>query len=337
MRKLAAMIFYGAMALTFSAQFAVHAQDTGPDLLSDSKPRGTKGAFMNDNYPCQTNSTCNLLPLVSGSGYIDHLWTCGDSNSTVQVYVDGEQTPDINLSLPYLLGAFYSSDGQGPFTGRWITANGANVGNGVICGSMNLPIPFSTSILVTEYNGDSVTFPIASTVSYQLGVPNNFVKTHRLHIAANEAVIPAYGSVQFINPSITGTGGRLAGFSWLYDGYNENSNPQQALEGNFDIYTDGNTYSSSGTEDIFEMSFYFSQFTPASNSTPLATDNPNIGLVWHNTYTFSAWRFYIDDPFEFNNSLGMDWHCGQSGEPAGESNFTGSCKVFWSVYYYTST
>ena len=329
MRKIAAALLFGAMAFSIS----LHAQTAGPDLLSDSKPRGTKGSYMNDRYPCGAYASCNLLPLVSGQpGYIDHLWTCGDAQSTIQVYVDGEATPDINVALPYLTGGFYSNNGQGPVTGRWITANGQQGAfNGILCGSMNLPIPFSHSIRVTQKNGDHGTFWIASMVSYQVGVSNNFVKTHRLHIAAGNANVAPYATQSFL--SYSGSGGRLAGFSWLYDAFPNGTTPATGpLEGNFDITADGNTFSSSGAEDIFEMSFYFAQFAPPSVTQPIANGNPNIGLVWHNNYTFSAWRFFIDDPIEFNNSLSMDWHCGQSDE----ATVTNSCYVAWAVYYYTS-
>lgn len=65
-----------------------------PDLLSDANPRGARGSFMNDAYPCGPGQICNLLPFVSGSGYIGHLWTCGDAQSAIQVYVNDESTPD---------------------------------------------------------------------------------------------------------------------------------------------------------------------------------------------------------------------------------------------------
>jgi hypothetical protein len=298
---------------------------------------------MNDRVAVNPGATGVLLPTVTGAGYIDHLWACGNDSTNVQVTVDGESSPSINLPIRFLTGGFYSNDGQGPFAGRFITANG-DPGVPVLCGSMNLPIPFGTSIAVGLHNNSSSTFYTASMVSYETGVSNNWPRTQRLHIdwgcdnsssadpdCVGGGLLSAYGT-QVLCCSVTGKEGRFVGFSWLYDGYPGNASPPTApLEGNFEFYVDGAstpTYASSGAEDLFEMSFYFDQF-----SAPFV-GNPDIGLTWKNDYTFGAWRFYIQDPILFNNSLTMQWHCGQSGEPVGVT-LTGSCAVYWSAYYYT--
>ncbi|HZQ20507.1 MAG TPA: DUF2961 domain-containing protein [Terriglobales bacterium] len=303
---------------------------------------------MNDRVAINPGTVGVLLPTVTGAGYIDHLWACGNDQTNVQVTVDGEATPSINLPIRFLTGGFYSNDGQGPFTGRFITANG-DPGVPVLCGSMNLPIPFGTSVSVGLQNNGSSVFYTASVVTYQTGISNNWPRTQRLHIdwgcdnsatsdpdCVGTGLLAQYGT-QVMCCSISGKEGRFVGFSWLYDGYPGNVTwyggaATPPLEGNFEFYVDGAgspTYASSGAEDIFEMSFYFNQF-----AAPF-TGNPDIGLTWKNDWTFGAWRFYIDDPIMFNNSLTMQWHCGQAGEPLGVS-WSGSCAVYWSAYYYTT-
>lgn len=332
---------------------AATAQSPYIDVLSPDRPVGTKGGYMNDRVLVNPQASVPLLPTVSGSGYIDHLWTCGYGDDTiwVQVTVDGEQTPSISLPVRFLMGAFYSNDGQAPFMGRFITANGVSGTPGIICGSMNLPIPFATSIAVNLVNtSTSNTFYVASDVTYQIGVADQWPNTQRLHIQwgcdngsdpSCNGFLGQYGTQQLCC-AISGKAGRFAGFSWIYDGFPGNVTQTPApwgqnaavapLEGNFEFYLDGAptpTYASSGSEDIFEMSFYFDQF-----GAPFV-GNPEIGLTWKNNWTFGAWRFYIDDPIIFTRSLNMDWHCGQAGEPLNVS-WSGACAVYWSAYYYTT-
>src|SRR5579884_2833769 len=96
------------LLLTLCLSASMAAAQTYVDVLSHDRAIGTKGGYMNDRVLVNTQSSVPLLPTVSGSGYIDHLWTCGYGDDTilVQVTVDGESTPSISAPVRFLTGGF---------------------------------------------------------------------------------------------------------------------------------------------------------------------------------------------------------------------------------------
>jgi hypothetical protein len=331
------------LAILFGLSLGAFAQST-PDILTQ-KPFGTKQSYKNEYASLASGQTADILPTVTGSGYVDHIYVGADSSFEVKIYIDGETNPSSDITnLLDLCGDHYV-DTQPSFAGRWIIGGNAGVEGVGSCGLI-LPVPFKTSIHITVTNhGNSTAYPWFSSVTYNLGVTDDFPYTQKLYIVSGSASGMAPNSIVDLVNVTPNQRGRLAGISWIYDGYPGNASPTTApLEGNFRIFLDGAAtpnYESSGSEDFFDMEFYFHGFGSVnvdsgySFNTGFNQSGGNIGMIVKTNqnppFTFGAYRFFIDDPIVFQNALKIDWACGNTSE----ATFTGKCTVFWTVYYYT--
>ena len=93
------------------------------------------------------------------------------------------------------------------------------------------------------------------------------------------------------------------------------------------VYMDGAgspTFESSGTEDFFHSSNYFEgTFTNSCFD--------YVGIPFKSGVTWNAYRFFIMDPFFFQNALKVTWNAGDSSE----INFSGGVRLAYCVLYYT--
>jgi hypothetical protein len=343
MRKNSKIAVLQLLVFFFGLSLGAFAQSI-PDILTE-KPFGTKQSYKNEYAYLGSGATTDVLPTVTGSGYVDHIYIAAVSSFEVKIYVDGETNPSSDITnLLDLCGDHYV-DTQPSFAGRWIIGGNAGVQGVGSCGLI-LPVPFKSSVHITVTNHASAMIgPWFSTVTYNLGVTDNYSYTQKLFIVSGAASGVSPNSVVSLLNVTPNKRGRLAGIAWLYDGYPGGVSPATGpLEGNFRIFLDGTAnpnYESSGSEDFFDMEYYFHGFGTESVwngytfNTGFNQSGGNIGMTVKTNqnppFTFGAYRFFIDDPIVFQNALKIDWACGNTSQ----ANFTGKCTVFWTVYYYT--
>lgn len=314
---------------------------TGPwtDLLSTDKPAGTISSSLLKNFSLTNGTTADVLPTVTASGYVSELVLFTNQYSIeIIVTVDGEGTPSIDMNLADLLGDDYM-DTQPAFANNWIS--GDNSGAGTLGGAFRLPIPFSSSIHIQMKNNSGSTALITGYVVTHTGVPNTWPYTQHLFAVHTTATgIAANADSVMINVT-PGKKWRLAGFGWLYDSVPGSVSPAHyALEGAFKTYIDSGTatITSSGTEDMFGLGWYFNNGASFGNTStsiiaPLGGDmSCTIGCLNTGPVTWGAQRFFIKDPITGNSSLKMSWACGNI--PGSGLSFTGTCKMSTTVFYY---
>jgi Protein of unknown function (DUF2961) len=306
------------------------------DIFSSGKSGGTLGSESHKNLSITNGSTSTILSTVSGAGYVSEIFIASNQYaSEVIVTVDGEGTPSIDANVADLLGESYL-DTQPAFNGQWIS--GSNNGSGNPGGSLRIPIPFASSVLVQVKNNSGSTAVITSHITYHTGISDTWAYTQRLKLAVLSASgVTANTETNMVNVS-PGKKGRLAAICWLYDGFPgsvSGTNRTPPLEGAMKIYIDGAgsaQYQTSGTEDFFGTGWYFRNFStfgtgPTTTIAPGTTSNV---LTILNSNTYGAQRFFINDPITFTSALKASWTCGNTSAVS----FTGTCTIKTSVYYY---
>ena len=305
------------------------------DILNDSRPPGVVGQEVHKNLAILAGATATILSTVSGSGYVSELFIASNKYTTeVIVTVDGEGTPQIDANIADLVGDNYV-DSQPAFFGNWISGSNGTAGNPA--GTLRIPIPFSSSVLIQVKNNAVATATITSHVIYHTGITDNWPLTQHLHLAVVGASgITANTETDMLNVSAIKPG-KLMGFGWIYDGFPGSVMPATAgLEGAFKVYVDGSgtpSLATGGSEDLFGMPFYFANtgaFGTGVNNT-LAPSSTDIALTVKTSVTWGAQRFFVKDPIPFTNALRVTWTCGNTAAVG----FTGTCTLKSSVYYYT--
>jgi len=294
------------------------------DVLSPMRPPGRKGSHKLEYQPLASGGRIDLLPSLAGPGYVESIFLACKYATTLNVYVGGGTAPSLSVPVPPFFAATYV-DTQPAFASPWFSGNGGPNGIGVMT---RLPIPFASSIRIEIVNGSGQPATIWSQVTYQAGVPDDWPNTRTLHASCGErSGVRPYATLVLADVEERRKG-RLAGITWLYDGYPGRASPPTApLEGNFRITVDGAetpAFESSGTEDFFGMSGYFDRFSAPA----IAGD---IGLTVKTPVTFAGYRMFIADPVLFASGLRVEWQNGTAGQAA----FTGTSKVVWCVTYYT--
>lgn len=306
------------------------------DIFSAAKDGGTLGSEVHKNASVSNGATQTLLTQVNASGYVSEVGIWSDKYSVeVIITVDGEGTPSIDCNLADLLGDNYL-DTQPAFSGRWITAS--NNGSGKPGGVFRLPIPFASSVKIELKNNSGGTAVITSMISYRTGIANEWAYTQRLKVAVVSASGIAADAETTMLDVTPNKRGRLAGFGWIYDGFPGSATPRTApLEGAFKIYIDSPSplvasYTSSGSEDMFGMGWYFLRFNSFGTASTnfLQNANPDIVLTQWNSNGYGAQRFFIHDPIVFRTAIKLTWTNGNTSQVA----FTGTSTMKTTVYYY---
>lgn len=107
----------------------------------------------------------------------------------------------------------------------------------------------------------------------------------------------------------------------------------QFMEGNFEIYLDGNVfpeYQSTGTEEFFMGGIYFTNLHESAYSGCTRTFNDG-GMNPDNV--ISAHRIFKEDPITWKHSIRIVWHNGQSGQ----GTVLGPTEYDFFALYYTQT
>jgi hypothetical protein len=263
-----------------------------------------------------------------GTGCLTHFWFGGNfkgvENTRIRYYVDGEETPSIDMDL-YMGHGIGFNDNHAPWTTRHMGKVGKR--NGIY---NNYRIPFGKSIRVTAQRAaDADDNPQIWWIIR--GVENGRVslggvelpKDARLKLIRledhdaqpleefNLCDVPGKGAVYQVAIAAKGT-------SLTY------------LEACIRAYLGGNKtplFLSSGLEDYFLGTYYFDTGKFHSDIAGLTHfDKPN--------HSFSAYRFHDDDPIFFQNGLRLTCRCGETehGETDGAKAYLNPTPTRYTTY-----
>jgi hypothetical protein len=306
-----------------------------------SKSGGTFFGFKQEyiSLPVAGSGPVTLVNLSNGPGYLSDLQigiaVSGDdlnalNNSLLTIVADGETV--FNDRIVLYFGAEYSYNNIS-FMSQYFGANRWGGGVGFFS---SIPIPYSSTLVITLTNGSGTNWGLCFVSgSVQAGVLNTWPRTRKLHCVSGTLTgLVCDQVVTLINATGLSQGrflGAAMSFNWGTGGGSEN-----CFEGNVEITVDGSTgisivggggctYSSGGTEDYFHMCGYFGNLTAP-------TITPYFGLTLDAGNIVNAYRFHIPDPIYFQNALKFVWHCGDSTEGGG---WGGTVRLAYCIWYYT--
>ena len=222
-----------------------------------------------------------------------------NENTTIRIYIDGEEYPSIEFLL--LLGhgiGFVDSHtrNHAPWNTKRISADAnSNVYN-------TYQIPFSKSFQVTATDpvGGVFWYIIRGVYNYPLILGDlQLPSTARLRLYKNVKVdLLPFEFIDLVD--VHNSAGALFQVTLA-----ASSSDFHYLEGCVRAYIDGDntTFLSSGTEDFFLSAFYY-------NNGLFHSDNS--GLTYKaDPGTMSAYKFFEDDPVLFTKSFRLRWRCGE--------------------------
>lgn len=263
-----------------------------------------------------------------GSGCLTHFWFGGNFNGVedtrIRYYIDGEETPSIDMEL-YMGHGIGFNDNHAPWTTRHMGKVGKR--NGIY---NNYRIPFGKSIRVTAQraanaDGNPQVWWIIR------GVENGRVtlggvelpKEARLKLIRledhdaqpleefNLCDVPGKGAVYQVAIAAKGT-------SFTY------------LEACIRAYLGGAKtplFLSSGLEDYFLGTYYF-------DTGKFHSDIAGLTHFDKKNHSFSAYRFHDDDPIFFQNGLRLTCRCGETehGETDGTQAYLNPTPTRYTTY-----
>jgi hypothetical protein len=218
-----------------------------PDLLMETKTPGTL-VTRKTEYQSVSGAATQTILNYAGEGYVSSLFLAviySDKNSfyngLINVYVDGESTPSVSVTLAQFFMAVYQADlAAHCFNNKFFGCN-ADASSQISVFSA-LPIPFATSLKIDIVNGSSSAMTLFSVASLQSGVPNTWPRTRRLRVSANLWNGPTANTTQTVVNVVPGVPGRLVGLWMLSDDVPNSLSPYAAeWEGNFRFYLDAAT------------------------------------------------------------------------------------------------
>jgi hypothetical protein len=293
---LAAVLFFAS---------PIHAEEIDPATLKTFSTAGKEQKILGDGREHE-------LLQHAGKGCLTHQWFGADwpgyEKTRIRVYVDGEQTPSIDMELGLGHGYGFADDAA-----PWGTARIGKTGHP--SGIYNTyPIPFGKSVRVTAQLGDGVKadppfwWIIRGTENLPVrlaGVrlpPTARLKLHKLVKYTAKPLeefdlCDVKGAGALYQVTMAAKGLRDSG-GWMSLSY---------MEACMRAYFDGAkepTLLSSGLEDYFLGTYYFNRgkyYTPVAGLTHLNTQDR----------TFSAYRFHDEDPVFFQKGLRLTCRCGE--------------------------
>jgi hypothetical protein len=211
-----------------------------------------------ENTTLGANSTTTLATLT-GSGTVTNIWmtmSSQDKDIRLQVFVDGETYPSINIDVASLfLSSFIGSATNGI---NWNTQNIHGEGGAITSqgGFMKYPIPYNNGCVIKAVTVASVGFYCMVDYIPNLNLPYKLKSINRSYTIDPITFATADSSDLFTTPS--GSAGWLVYFG--YEAAPTGGTGDTYLERNFNLYMDGEataSHQSSGTEDFFFGSFYW--------------------------------------------------------------------------------
>jgi hypothetical protein len=266
----------------------------------------------------------------TGKGCLAHFWFGGNfdgvENTRIRYYVDGEQTPSIDMQL-YLGHGIGFNDNQAPWATKYIGKIGKQ--NGIY---NNYRVPFGKSVRVTaQRTSGKAENPMIWWIIR--GVENGRVnlggvelpETARLKLIRLENHI-AESLEEFNLCNVTGSGA-LYQVTIAARGLTDNN--ISYLEACMRAYTNQAKEPlmlSSGLEDYFLGTYYFDTGKFYADMAGLTHFNKATG-------GFSAYRFHDEDPLFFKNGLRLTCRNGETKDGALEGKLYGKLqKVRYTTY-----
>ncbi len=323
----------GAQAGTSASNHASGAVITGTVLTGDAmrtlapldiminRLPGEKGDYQLQYATVADGATIEILPEVTGAGYIDWMFMGIPAGERLILTIDGDVVYD-DIARYFFAGEY--SDSQPAHTkGKWIWWN--NSGAGISC---TIPIPFRESIKIELENNSGSSKTLFTHVTYVL-TETPFPYAHRLKCVTAFSSAEAPDAV-FELADISGLNpGRIVGVYWNYDGFPGSFSPRTAaLEGDWRIYLDGSgspSIRTPGGEDFFGASNYFQDFAAGD-----VFKGGDIGITIKTSNTWAAYRFFVQDPIFFSNGFKITWNVGDTSQVA----CAGTARIRTTVWYY---
>ncbi len=256
-----------------------------------------------------------------------------EDDSWVKVYVNGQTSPSIAAPVSQFFAYTHEA---APFQAERI-----GVTRKIYPGDPGVPeghatfergafryidIPFGHEIRLTLEVGDASHLGLWSIVYYhETPAPLHYGRMNHLegrHISHDD--VAPYGSAELLNVQ-----GRGSLDSMVLSG--ESPDGHQALEGNLEIYVDGETTPSihvSGTEDITGNAFYFGNDQLAGQKQGATVHQAGPPTRW------TQYRFFDPDRVDFDESLRVVWIAGHKGQGAPLVN---PVRVKATHFYYLDT
>lgn len=285
---------------------------------------------------------------LSGAGYVDFMFMSlfclhapGRQNTKVQMFVDGETTPSIDVYLVDLcccrgLEALGGTGGsQASYVSLYTGYTSLAFSGGVDFKSYML-IPFHTSIRVVFVNGSTTTpVTLGGYIQYHLKDDldwGRYKYAHAVSLPLAGITTTAYENKNLlVIPE-----GKRGAFHGCYLYFNPVQTNFHYQEGNIRLYIDGDLdgYPSihyDSTEDYFLFGWYF--WHPNETRNVIAPffgctrkDEPDI---------IGAYRWHINDRIIFDNGFRFEW---QNGDPNAINNPVSTNTVVNGVlWYYTDS
>lgn len=246
-------------------------------------------------------------------GILKHIWVASsggggvsdfsENGGKIRIYIDDESTPAVNLALNDFFA--YAPQG-GEYATRRIGRTKRDTSNGESSAYRYLHMPFQKYLRVEVENTTSTDIIFFGSADYTL--INDFAGlgsqqlAYKTYGVDNESAAP-YD--ELVVADISG-GGQVESL-WL--AVNAATNDTGILEGNVEIYVDGETYPSwrsSGTEDAFNGGWY--NVPVGGYPAGRAGDSAHGGL------SMTYYRFFVDDPIFFSSHLKVLIHAGQPNQ-----------------------
>jgi hypothetical protein len=247
---------------------------------------------------------------IDGAGYLSRIFMtiAGTADSLIrgsrlQVYVDGEVTPSIDVQFQDLCcfrGAGSASYPADVVTTKFsaLRANSTTLGPSY---HFNLVAPFSTHLKVAIVNGGSTAGTLGGHIDYELGASLNWGPYGKLHCYSLPGDALTQQTLATLLDVTLENGGLLAGIYLFADG---GDTLPAYLEGRVRFYLDGSEtpvdYDS--TEDYFGSGWYFAAG---------AKTNEQTGCTYLSGNNVGMYRWHDRDPIQFASRLQIVWQVGQ--------------------------
>lgn len=293
-----------AVLVLCSTEFSI-AAETNTDQLKTFSTAGKELKVLNGYREAE-------LLRHEGQGCLTHMWFGGNwpkyEQTRIRVYVDGEETPSINMELGLGHGVGFGND-DAPWGCRWVGKTGHPSGL-----YNNYRIPFGKSIRVTaersKESPDGAQFWWILRGTENLPVSLGGV---RLPAAARLKLykLEDYSAKpleEFSLCNLTGAGAVYQVTIAAKANAQPGTQPKLSfLEACMRAYVDGAETPillSSGLEDYFLGTYYF-------NRGKYANDVAGLTHLDKKDASFSAYRFHDEDPIFFANGLRLTCRCGE--------------------------
>ncbi len=236
----------------------------------------------------------------SGGGALDDF---AEDGGMIRIYIDDDSTPAVELTL----NDFFA---YAPLAGEYATPRIGRTKKDDDSGESSayryMYMPFQKYLRVEVENTTSTDIIFFGSADYT--VVNDFAGlgtqqlSYRMH-GVEEAAASPYDELVVAD---VGGAGQVES---LWMAVNAASGDTGVLEGNVEIYVDGETYPSwrsSGTEDAFNGGWY--NVPVGGYPAGRAGDSSNGGL------SMTYYRFFVDDPLFFSSRLKVVIHAGQQNQ-----------------------